>query len=484
MDQLRKAWTWLQRHHFWVLTVLAIVIALGCWWRGANALWTEYKQNRSKIDSEFASADTVKSKPFHANKSVQEAQAQEIAAQQQTVSALWKQLYQRQTDSVLKWPSNLSEEFRNAINKLKFGDTIRRDLRAHYNNYIRDHFPELPKIVGALEAPETGQGGYGGGRGGGAAFDVQSYLDNMRNGGVGRGGMEGGAAEAFEEPDFLVVWADQQLIRDELAPRTTPSSKQIWKTQEDVWVYEALLTIIADTNKAAHADRFSNAAIRVIESLEVGRVAAQESRGKGRIDIVEGPATSGMEGAGEMAMSEGSRGMEGYGAAMGRGGERGMEGYGEGMMGRGGTMDAASADAELFNNRYVDANGAPIADPGDGSLTAFGTEFKRLPVRMTLWMDQRWLPQLITECANAPLQVEVQEVRVNPSDAGSGGGYGGGRGGYSRGGDMGGYGAAAGGVEMTPEQEPNMKTIVLQGTVYIFNPPTEADATLPPADGQ
>jgi hypothetical protein len=33
-----------------------------------------------------------------------------------------------------------------------------------------------------------------------------------------------------------------------------------------------------------------------------------------------------------------------------------------------------------------------------------------------------------------------------------------------------------GGVEMTPESEPNMKSIVLQGTVYIFNPPTEAAA--------
>ena len=29
-------------------------------------------------------------------------------------------------------------------------------------------------------------------------------------------------------------------------------------------------------------------------------------------------------------------------------------------------------------------------------------------------MDHRWLYQLISELSNAPLQVEVQEVRVNP----------------------------------------------------------------------
>ena len=72
-----------------------------------------------------------------------------------------------------------------------------------------------------------------------------------------------------------------------MAPRSTPSAKRIWKTQEDLWVLEALLTIIANTNKEAGSDRFSNAAIRVIQSLEVGRTAAQASRGKGRIDMVE-----------------------------------------------------------------------------------------------------------------------------------------------------------------------------------------------------
>ncbi len=318
--------------------------------------------------------------------------------------------------------------------------------------------------------------------GGGGAFNVQNFLDTLRNN-PGRGGDGGDPSQQFEEPDFLVVWADQQLIRDELAPRSTPSSKRIWKTQEDLWVYEALLTIIANTNKAAGSDRFSNAAIRVIQSLEVGRTAAQASRGKGRIDMVE-MASPGMMGGGEGMMMEGGGGggMEGdYSGGGGRGMEGAygeMGGYGEG--GRGMGSDGASADADLFNNRYVNADGAPIPDPGDGSLSAFGTEFKRLPVRMTLWMDQRWLPQLISECANAPLQVEVQEVRINPADGGASGGgsggYGGGGGYGGRGGDSYGASGAAMGVEMMPEADPMMKTVVLQGTVYIFNPPTEATA--------
>jgi hypothetical protein len=477
MDQLRKAWGWLQRQHFWVLTAIAVLVALGCWWRGANALWAEYQANKSKIESEFTSAGTVKSKPFHANDKVQSAQNEEIAKQQETVFALWKQLYDRQTASVLKWPSNLSDEFREHIAKLNFGDDFPRNLRAHYNNYIRDHFPELPKIVGALEEPDSAQGGMGGGARGGSGFNIQSFLQS-RQSGSGRGGPMDVGAQTFDEPDFTVIWADQQMIRDELAPRSTPSAKRIWKTQEDLWVYEALLTIIANTNKAAGADRFSNAAIRVIESLEVGRTAAQASRGRGRIEMVQTAPAGGamMEGGGEMV--DGGRGAAS--PEMMGGGRAGMDSatMESDMGGRGGmSVEGGASDTDLFNNRYVGADGAPIADPGDGSLAAFGTEFKRLPVRMRLWMDQRWLPQLISECANAPLQVEVQEVRINPVDDGSGGG-GYGRGGGGRG-EMGGYGGGATttGVEMMPEQEPTMKTVVLQGTVYIFNPPTEQRPT-------
>ena len=180
----------------------------------------------------------------------------------------------------------------------------------------------------------------------------------------------------------------------------------------------------------------------------------------------------GMEGGG---MEGGDGAGHGHGRwdgrrMMGRGGEMGMMG---GEMG--GAVDPALMDAELFNNRYVDALGAPIASTGGGE--EFGKEFKRLPVRMRLWMDQRWLPNLITECANAPLQVEVTEVRINPSENGAMGG--GGMGG--RGGEFGGGGGGVvGGQEMAPEAEPYMKSIVIQGIIYIFNPPTTGEAAADP----
>jgi hypothetical protein len=235
---------------------------------------------------------------------------------------------------------------------------------------------------------------------------------------------------------------------------------KIWVTQEDLWVYETLLGIIKRTNDAAGADRPSNAAVRTIESLEVGRFAALESRTHGRIMMAE--AAAGVPG-GE---GEGRGGAPAMAAApmmsreMGEGGGRG---------GPGGPEDSANSDTALLAGRYLDNEEKPIAapDPAAGAA-AFGTEYKRLPVRMVLQMDERWLPHLISECANAPLQVEVKEVRINPSASASSGG------GYSRGG--GGYGSSTSqeGDQMGPEAEPNIKRIIIQGIVYIFNEPDTA----------
>jgi hypothetical protein len=153
----------------------------------------------------------------------------------------------------------------------------------------------------------------------------------------------------------------------------------------------------------------------------------------------------------------------------------------------------------------LDPSAAPAAEAG--SLAELGSrEFKRLPIRMSLHMDQRYLPTLITECANQPLQVEVQEVRINPTDFGTGseggGGYGGGGiglggygrgggygGGYGRGGggyggsERGGYGGGYGGggaaANLFPERtgiqffpaQPHMANIVIQGIIYIIKEP-------------
>jgi hypothetical protein len=161
------------------------------------------------------------------------------------------------------------------------------------------------------------------------------------------------------------------------------------------------------------------------------------------------------------------------------------------MMGGGGiavTLDPA-------DNRYVNAALEPITgatlrsaltsnSPSDAALAVA----KRVPVMMSLNMDQRAVHELIAACGSADLMVEVHQVRLLPEMAGGGsmgmggdmmdegmmemdmGGMGmgmGGMGGMGMG--MGGMGAA-GSVEPVDETPLDM-SVEIYGIIHIYNPP-------------
>ena len=168
--------------------------------------------------------------------------------------------------------------------------------------------------------------------------------------------------------------------------------------------------------------------------------------------------------------------------------------------------------AMLLAGRYLDAAGKPIGGDvgmagGEGGAALdpaaappaveldTNAPFKRLPIRMVLQMDQRWITHLISECANQPLQVEVTEVRINPTDVAGGasggammgrggeGSYGPGRSGGGYSGRSGGGGGMAGtgstlqvhtpGQLVTFNAQPNLATVVIQGMIYIFQEPNQ-----------
>ncbi len=185
-----------------------------------------------------------------------------------------------------------------------------------------------------------------------------------------------------------------------------------------------------------------------------------------------------------------------------------MGGPGMGSGPGNGPMTAAQEQTFLLSGRYLDDKGQPIALGGGGGgdagtpatpppagdtaaagagpsvdMNQFGTGFKRLPIRMVLEMDARWLPQLITTCANEPLRVEVQEVRINPPDGGSVGGSGGpaGFGGSNMGGQPGANVFQEHTGILTFPAQPHVKNVVIQGIIYIFNKPN-LNILAPPAE--
>jgi hypothetical protein len=458
MDQVRAIAKIIWQQRFWVLSVLGLIIAVVCWKMAASGLDAQFASRKSTIDGRFKEMSTLGGKAVHPNTAVNEKNQEAVDAQAKIVNSVWQELYNKQKESVLKWPKELGEDFLTYIEKLKFKDPIDNRMRSIYQNYIGKRFDGLLEIVKARKI-EEGAGGAYSGRGG-------------EYGGRGGGGYGGESAVALGTPganqDYLVEWFDQDKLRAKLAFATNkPTALQIWVTQEDLWVYETLLRVIANTNKARGSTRPDNAAIRSILSLEVGSGASLPSTARiympsGGGDAAggggyggEGGGYGGEYGRGGGYGGEAAAGGGGYGGEYGRGGGYGMEGA-EG--------DPAAMDTALLANRYLDDAGAPLADG------AFGPEFRQLPIKMELQMDQRYITPLLLECANAPLPIEVKQVRINPQlsmagiDSNAAGGYS--------------TSSLPSGATLDTS-DPNSAIVEIRGVVFIYNEPTTEAA---PAD--
>ncbi|MEM8865325.1 MAG: hypothetical protein AAGF31_07215, partial [Planctomycetota bacterium] len=186
MDQVRTALRWLKEQHFWVLSVLTILVAVYCWYTAAGALADEYASNESKIKAEFNQQRTLNGKPYHPNDKVNERTEEEIKELASKVEEIWTQLYQRQQDKVLKWPAQLdrpgtprADSFLAHVSDKSFGDFIGNKFRERYLNYIKNRFSDLPKIIKALEIKEGASGRRGGiaSRGEGDLGDDDTVVD-------------------------------------------------------------------------------------------------------------------------------------------------------------------------------------------------------------------------------------------------------------------------------------------------------------------
>lgn len=451
MDQLRVIMRAVWQQRFWVLVVIGPIIAAVCWMMASGKLQAAFTANKSTIDGHFNSMSSISSEPVHGNDGVNAQERAEAVKISDSVRDLWKRLYDSQREQVLSWPATLGEDFLEYIDKRKFGDPIPSRLRSLYLNYIKNQFDELVKIVDAKKLEGTGTG-------------PEGFAPEMG------GNLELGQTVPGMEKDYLVDWIDQGELRQKLDfGGTSPSARKIWVTQEDLWVYETLLNVIKNTNDARGATRAAeNAAIRVIVNLDVGQEAADAMNEKGNI-IMPAGAAGGDPLTGEVSPEFGG------GDSL--------------MMEPGG--DAASADAALLSRRYVDQAGAPIVDAAAGT----GVEYRRLPIRMSLIMDQRWIPRVLVECANAPLPIEVQRLRINPEQSGIGfeGALTAASSGLEGAGFRGSYSPSStfGTSGMPTEVSKDFVTVEVQGLVYIYNEPSDAELsipgvepTAPPAEGE
>ena len=204
-----------------------------------------------------------------------------------------------------------------------------------------------------------------------------------------------------------------------------PSDAEMWEAQEDLWLLEGILQLIAEVNGGANSTRL-DAHIHQIERLTLhgGQPAAQRT-----VATVGGGSTGGAPGA-----------------------DMGSSGFGGGGFGGGASGGTAAVSVEFdVKEEFGDdgaggagAMGVSSMPTGAGGLGATATRAKRyidddkaLPFRtrgfyMTLIMDHRKIPNLISELSASeksawPIEiVRVQYVRLHEDDTegkGAGGGF-------------------------------------------------------------
>ena len=426
-----------------------------------------HEARQGQITQAYKAVEPIKSNTSHPNDDVIQGDTKQAQIQRDMVKKVWEELYQAQRDDVLKWPADIGEEFVAYMQKRKFGDPISEEMRGFYNNYIENRFDSLLEIVKAKKMAARGGAG---GRGG--------YGGMMGEGGFGAAAV----ADPAEDEDYLVDWLDQGQLQQKLMfPGGKPTALQVWVTQEDLWVYETLLKVIKQTNQAKGAVRPDNTAVRMIMELQVGAMAATESMGQIIIpqpDAAAGGMMGERGGYGGMMGEGGYGGMMGeggYGGMMGEGGYGGMMGgeggyggmmgerggYG-GMMGEGG---GGGGDATLLMRRYLNAEGKP--EEAGSVDTVLASEFRQLPIKMRLMMDEKFIPTILLKCANATLPIEVKQVRINPSKSG---------------GTFGSTNGARGNANIRGVDQAAMATlteVIIRGAVYIYNEPDTARLTIP-----
>jgi len=468
MDQLKVGLDALKRYNFWVLLVVLIAVGCGSWFMATGEIAEQFASRKNKLDSTFNNMRNISNKDDLPNLDridFIKGKHKELNA---NVYAAWEDLKKLQEDKNAL-PTPLSAGFKKHFKQLGADGTIPRSYREEYQLFILDHFPALFEDIRILRP---------------------DFEDAKKAGGAKKADATYGAfGDRGDQEEVKMVgvidWdgGDQERVKQRFFWEEVPDTDQVVLAQEDLWVYEALLRAIKATN--GNAKEQYNAPITHITALEIGADASESLMASAQPIML---GASGSQGTPEQAAGE-------------EGGEEGGEaGQPELQSGEYGYKGAEAGADNLLQYRYVGRTGRPLAADAKQPYA----EFKMMPIRMSLVMDQTMVPALLVACANSNMPIEIRKVRLDPGkksdfqltaksntgetqDRGivggtaaarsayggmTGGGlhegaaYSGGRGGYRR------YSSgSAGKEEFQSGDHPLHMPVELQGIIYIFNPP-------------
>ncbi|HEY1603953.1 MAG TPA: hypothetical protein VGG64_30410 [Pirellulales bacterium] len=451
MDQVKVYLRLLKKHHFWVLCSIAAIIGFLCWWSGTNSVANETKSNEGIVKGSDSALSGVDKESRPPNGSFSAGVAARDDELKQKVLAEWKQRYDEQ-QKLFSWPADVAEDMARLKPDSPIGDTVRR----LYKNLV---FPKVlvdkvfltadyrrPVEVPSEEEPAT-----------------EGEAKPAADAAPGRSLAAAATSGPTIEMEGLVVWnpahraALEQRYNFKANP-ATPTTMSIRLAQEDVWMLENLAKVIRQTNEGA-LDIIA-VPIKRIDTLEIAQWAINDAvAGSPRVFVEK------TDGGGTSAAGMGA-------ASLSAGGTAGPEVAADASQ----EEKEKASDEELLNGRYIGDTGVPLT-----AAEQPYAEFRLMFVRMRVVIDQRKIPQLLVNCANAPIPIEVVRCTMFDPLVSSGGtpGASPAAGGGLRG--MGGGGAgpqpaqqnAGGGKNDDIEPNPQDVTFEVCGLVQLYNPPDE-----------
>ena len=505
MDMVKK-------YLFWACTPIGLVVAVLAGWMAIGSIANELNTQKQTLESQKTAMSQLRGgAASHPNQVTIDAINQERESLAANVLTAWEILVLEQQKRN-QW-TGLADAAVQEIKSKNFLDTLSSLTVSSYQTFAQKEIDKLLDESKISRVQHYGQNG----------LPLERLqLTNSRSAG-GFGGDGGSDSRRMSSapspmmgmgPTILrgkVVWDSPQLdftMRDWEGRRPAPF--EVWLTQEDLWVYQALLWVVAESNKDAperskmimpgsaggRTDsgtgtgagmdplNLRDSIVKEIIDLAIGRRAAVElaRQSSRRINNFSFGMMESSEGGSSGDSPGGGLGL-GFGFEMG--GSMSSDSEGMGMMALSGAEAAEAAKKMALAGRYVDADGNPMMEPD------FTGQLRRMPVYLNLRVDQRYISDVLVNCANCPMPIDVLWVTVNPDAvqafnyapsvgtgmAGASSSYGSSSGGgagsrrSSSGGGMGRFSGGSGGSAGGVDYGPNQVIVEIYGCINIFAPP-------------
>src|SRR4051812_27852551 len=149
MDKVKVFLSQLQKHHFWLLSVIAMIAGFVGWFMATRSLSAAYDQNKSTVNGKFSALQGILSTEKPPNGTWGEEIGKLTTKEKDLVRIAWEKVYNEQKQH-LEWPPELGDTFLNYVKNNPPEATIPRDLCALYSDrIIKSEFPRLLAIIEA-----------------------------------------------------------------------------------------------------------------------------------------------------------------------------------------------------------------------------------------------------------------------------------------------------------------------------------------------